>query len=104
LFSPGCGTAIDTSDKLKVIEINHAEEAQRSALSIDKYADQYPQALQFWEDEKYFDAMVILRNLADYQDGRDLYNIALRKQSKILTGDEHVLGLKSDGTLFYTGD
>lgn len=103
LVLPGCGTEIDTSDKLKVVEINNAEEVQRSALSIENYAGQYPKALQLIEDEKYFDAMAILRNLADYQDGRKLYNIALRKQSRISTGDEHVLGLKSDGTVVASG-
>lgn len=103
IILPGCGTAIDTSDKQKVIDINHAVEEQRSALSIENYAEQYPKALQLIEDEKYFEAMAILRNLADYQDGRKLYNIALRKQNRISTGDEHVLGLKSDGTVLASG-
>lgn len=100
---PGCGTVIDISDKLKVVEINHAEEDQRSASSIENYANRYPQAIQLLEEEKYFAAMVILRNLADYKDGREQYNIALRKQSKISTGDGHVLGLKSDGTVIASG-
>jgi len=104
LALPGCGTDIDTSDKLKVVEINHEEEAQRSASSIENYVGRYPQALQLMEDEKYFDAMAILRNLADYKDGRELYNIALRKQSRISTGDDHVLGLKSDGTVIAAGE
>jgi len=99
----GCGTEKDFSDKLKVAEINPMEEAQRSDSCIENNADNYPQALQLMEDEKYFDAMVILRNLADYEDGRALYNIALRKQSRISTGDEHVLGLKSDGTVIASG-
>lgn len=86
------------------MEINQEDEAKRSALTIDKYSGQYPQAVQLKEDGKYFEAMAIFRNLADFKDGRELYNIALRKQRKISTGDEHILGLKSDGTLVFTGD
>lgn len=100
---PGCGMGKEPSDKIKAVVINQEEEAKRSALSIDKYADKYPKATELLEDEKYFEAMVILRNLANYQDGRKLYNIALRKQSRISTGDEHVLGLKSDGTVIARG-
>lgn len=99
----GCDMAVETSDKLKAIEINPDEEIKRSAESIEEYADQYMQAIQFLENEKYFDAMVILRNLADYEDGRELYNMALRKQSRISTGDEHVLGLNNNGTVVASG-
>lgn len=80
------------------------QEDAKDQREISENLDKYPEAMRLLKEENYFKSMEIFRSLANYQDGRMNYQIALRNLRKFSTNSGyHTLGIDSKGNVLATG-
>lgn len=80
------------------------QEDTKDQREISVNIKKYPEAMRLLSEGDYFKSMEIFRSLANYQEGRMNYHIALRNLRKFSTNSGyHTLGINSDGNVLATG-